>query len=100
METSPATPLLANPPAFVLLAVAVGAFVFGLVSMTRAWRIAETHPPPFAALGFKRWMMGYAALPYMPDAAMVHMKRHFFSVLAMAACLLALVAVLWAGRGW
>jgi hypothetical protein len=97
METSSAHPLLSNPLALLLFAAAVAAFVFGIVSMIRAWRISWAHPP-FAALGFKRWMMGYAALPYMPEAAMVHVKRHFFSVLTMAACLLALIAVLWIGR--
>jgi len=99
METSPANPLAGNPLALVLFAAAIAAFVFGIVSMIRAWRISSNHPP-FAALGFKRWMMGYAVLPHMPEAATVHMKRHFFSVLAMAACLLALVVVLWAGRAW
>jgi hypothetical protein len=97
METGTANPILSNPLALVLLAGAIAAFVFGIVSMIRAWRMSWNHPP-FAALGFKRWLMGYAALPYMPEAAMVHVKRHFFSVLAMAACLLALLAVLWIGR--
>ena len=45
--------------------------------MARAWRVSAGHPP-FATLGWKSRLMGYAALPYMPKAAMVHVKRHFF----------------------
>jgi hypothetical protein len=80
-----------------LIGVAIAACIFGMVSMARAWRVSASHPP-FAALGWKSRLMGYAALPYMPEAAMVHVKRHFFSVLVMVACLLALIAVLWIGR--
>jgi hypothetical protein len=68
-----------------------------MVSMARAWRVLASHPP-FAALGWKSRLMGEAALPYMPEEAMVHVKRHFFSVLVMVACLLALIVVLWIGR--
>ena len=94
MDAGTTETVWSHPLVLALIAVAIAACVFGMVSMARA-----SHPP-FAALGRKSWLMGYAALPYMPDAAMVHVKRHFFSVLTMAACLLALIAVLWIGRAY
>ena len=97
MDANTAVPIYANPVTLTLFVLAIAAFIFGVVSMIRAWRIAGTHPP-FAALGRKRWMMGYAALPYMPQAAMLHVKRHFFSTVAVAVCLLAMIAVLWMTR--
>ena len=96
MDAGPANSIF-SPLVVVLIAVAVAACIFGIVSMVRAWRISADHPP-FAALGWKSRLMGYAALPYMPDAAMPHVKRHFFSVLTMVACLLFLIVVMWAGR--
>jgi hypothetical protein len=99
MDAGATETVWSHPLVLALIAVAIAACVFGVVSMARAWRVSASHPP-FAALGRKSWLMGYAALPYMPDAAMVHVKRHFFSVLTMAACLLALIAVLWIGRAY
>ena len=70
-----------------LVAIALRAAIFGMISMARAWRASAEHEP-FRALGWKRYAMGYAAVPYMPEAAMVHVRRHFLSVMVMAACLL------------
>lgn len=39
--------------------------------------------------------MGYAAVPYMPDAAMLHVRRHFLSVMIMAECLIAILSIIW-----
>ena len=97
MDPSTTVRIYANPVTLALFVLAIAAFIFGVVSIIRAWRIAGRHPA-FAALGRKRWLMGYAALPYMPQAAMVHVKRHFFSTVAMAVCLLAMIAVLWMTR--
>jgi hypothetical protein len=96
MEAVPTGSVL-SPLVVALIGVAIAACIFGMVSMAGAWRMSASYPP-FAALGWKSRLMGYAALPYMPEAAMVHVKRHFFSVIVMVACLLALIAVLWIGR--
>jgi hypothetical protein len=94
-----ATETMWSPLVLALIGIAIAACIFGMISMAHAWRVSASHPP-FAALGWKRWLMGYAALPYMPEAATVHLKRHFFSMLTMAACLLALIVILWSGRAY
>lgn len=83
---SEAVALWSSPLVMALVAIAVGAAVFGMLSMARAWRAAAQHAP-FRALGWKRFAMGYAAVPYMPEEAMAHVRRHFLSVMTMAACL-------------
>jgi uncharacterized membrane protein len=93
-----ATETMWSPLVLALIGIAIAACIFGMISMVRAWRVSASHPP-FAALGWKRWLIG-AALPYMPEAATVHLKRHFFSMLTMAACLLALIVILWSGRAY
>jgi hypothetical protein len=93
-----ATETMWSPLVLALIGIAIAACIFGMISMVRAWRVSASHPP-FAAPGWKRWLMGYAALP-MPEAATVHLKRHFFSMLTMAACLLALIVILWSGRAY
>jgi hypothetical protein len=83
-----------NPLVLALFAIGIGAFVFGLLSMARAWQLASRHRP-FMDLGVRRWMMGYAVLPYMPEESMVYVRRHFISVITTVASLLALIAVVW-----
>ncbi len=83
-----------SPTVTVLVTIAVGAAIFGMISMARAWLASEGHAP-FRALGWKRFAMGYAAVPYMPPAAMVHVRRHFLMVMVMVACFLAILATIW-----
>jgi hypothetical protein len=91
---SEAAAIWSSPLVMVLVAIAAGAAIFGMISMARAWAASAQHAP-FRALGWKRFAMGYAAVPYMPEAAMVHVRRHFLSVMVMAACLLAILATIW-----
>jgi hypothetical protein len=53
----------------VLVAIAAGAAIFGMISTARTWQISAQHEP-FRALGWRRFAMGYAAVPYMPEAAL------------------------------
>jgi hypothetical protein len=95
MDASPTNPLVSNPLASGLFLIAILALLFGTVSWIRALRVSATHPP-FAALGLRRFT-GYAAVRHMPQAAMVHVKRHLFSILVMTACLFVLFVVRWIG---
>jgi hypothetical protein len=88
------TAIWTSAPVIVLFVAALGALLFGYWSWMRAWRIASQHEP-FRALGFRKWVMGYAAVAHMPDEAVVHVRRHFFSVIAVVVCLLAVIAIVW-----
>ena len=77
MEIDTGAPsLLASPIPLLLIAVAAIAFVYGLVSSLKAWRLSYGHPQ-FDALGFRKWVMGAAVIAYMPPAAIPYIKQYF-----------------------
>jgi hypothetical protein len=50
METETAASLWSSPLVLALIAFAIGACLYGLIAMARAWRVSASHAP-FAALG-------------------------------------------------
>jgi hypothetical protein len=81
-------------PILAILAAGICALLFGYWSWVRAWIVSEQHAP-FRQLGFRKWVIGYAAVSHMPDKAMVHVKRHFVSLVAFVVLMLVFVAMIW-----
>jgi hypothetical protein len=82
-----------SAPVLILFAAA-GALLFRYWSWLRAWTISSRHEA-IRVLGFRRWITGHAVVGHMPEAALPHVKRHFFSIVVMVVCLLTVIAIVW-----
>ncbi len=88
--------LWAHPAVLALAFVAAAAFLLALVAWLQALRIAGTHEP-FRQLGLRKWVMGMAVLPYMPDAAMPYVKRYMLGFGVFFAAILSIFGLVWFG---
>ena len=70
----------------VLVAIAAGAAIFGMISTARTWQISAQHEP-FRASAARHGLRGRALYA---RSRVMQVRRHFLSVMVMAACLLAI----------
>lgn len=83
----------ASPVRLLLLAIAIGAFVFAVMSSLKAWRLSYGHAA-FDALGVRKWLIGTAVIAYMPPVAIPYVKRYFAGFMVFMLALITLGATI------